>query len=333
MRINYITKFLLAVCLLVFYCEVVIYYVVLLQCGWPQLDPATADRSIRVGPDGGPLRVMLLADTHLLGSRNGHWFDKLRREWQMYRAFQTVMSLHNPEVIFVLGDLFDEGLWCSEKEFAYYVKRFHSLFSVPEDTQLYVVVGNHDVGFHYGISPYLHERFSSALQAPSVHMKTIRGNHFVLVNSMALEGDGCFLCRPAEIQLQKISRRLKCAKGIGTCEKGMELEHYSRPIIIQVYDSLKPRLIFDGHTHHGCHLVHDGDIHEWTLPSFSWRNKNNPSFVLAVVAPDNHAVAKCYMPQESTVISVYIAGVALILLGLLVSHRRFCRRLRFYKSN
>lgn len=37
------------------------------------------------------LRVMFLADTHLLGSRQGHWFDKLRREWQMHRAFQTAM--------------------------------------------------------------------------------------------------------------------------------------------------------------------------------------------------------------------------------------------------
>nr|CAD7437980.1 unnamed protein product [Timema bartmani] len=49
-------------------------------------------------------------------------------------------------------DLFDEGLWCSEKEFKYYVQRFHDLFAVPEGTELYVVVGNHDVGFHYGIS-------------------------------------------------------------------------------------------------------------------------------------------------------------------------------------
>lgn len=115
---------------------------------------------------------MFLADTHLLGKRNGHWFDKLRREWQMYRAFQTALTLHRPEVVFVLGilffmyielnfnifllyfyeilgDVFDEGLWCSGLEFNDYVERFHSLFAIPKETKMYVVVGNHDVGFHY----------------------------------------------------------------------------------------------------------------------------------------------------------------------------------------
>jgi len=57
------------------------------------------------------------------------------------------------------------------------------------------------------ISPYLHERFASAFDAQSVRLVSVKGNHFVLVNSMAMEGDGCFLCRPAELQLQKISSK------------------------------------------------------------------------------------------------------------------------------
>lgn len=92
---------------------------------------------------------MIIADTHLLGSRKGHWLDKLRREWQMHRAFQTAMLLHPPDLVFFLGDLFDEGLFCSGTEFDYYVKRFYSLFSVPNGTKVYVAVGNHDIGFHY----------------------------------------------------------------------------------------------------------------------------------------------------------------------------------------
>merc|ERR550517_1891817 len=48
---------------------------------------------------------MVLADTHLLGSRNGHWFDKLRREWQMHRAFQTAQTYFSPQHVFFLGDL------------------------------------------------------------------------------------------------------------------------------------------------------------------------------------------------------------------------------------
>lgn len=49
-----------------------------------------------------------------------------------------------------LGDVFDEGQWCSSTEFENYIQRFNSLFYVPKDTRLYVVAGNHDMGFHYG---------------------------------------------------------------------------------------------------------------------------------------------------------------------------------------
>ncbi|KAJ9585291.1 hypothetical protein L9F63_002921, partial [Diploptera punctata] len=367
LNVAYLTKFLIAVLGLVFYCEFLIYYLVLLQCWWPELDPNKIDNTIHLRQDEQPVRALLLADTHLLGSRKGHWFDKLRREWQMYRAFQTAMTLHKPDVVFVLGDLFDEGLWCSEKEFAYYVNRFNDLFRVSEGTQMFVVVGNHDVGFHYGISPYLHERFSSAFDAPSVRFVSIKGNHFVLVNSMAMEGDGCFLCRPAELLLQKISRRLKCTKGIGRCDRGMDLAQYSRPILLQhfpmyresdvdcnepdqapedekkqkfrerweclskesseqLFDILKPRAIITGHTHHGCHRIHREDIHEWTIPSFSWRNKDNPSFMLAVFTPNNYAISKCMMPQETSVIWLYMFGAALILMWISLTYRRMCRR-------
>ena len=88
---------------LVVYNEFLVYYVVLLRCWWPQLDPKLADTAIS---DTGtpPVKAIILADTHLLGSRLGHWFDKLRREWQMERSFQSAMLVHNPDVVFILGE-------------------------------------------------------------------------------------------------------------------------------------------------------------------------------------------------------------------------------------
>ena len=55
-----------------FYCEFFVYYLVLWECSYPTSSTTS-------------MKAMVLADTHLLGSRNGHWFDKLRREWQMHR--------------------------------------------------------------------------------------------------------------------------------------------------------------------------------------------------------------------------------------------------------
>lgn len=92
---------------------------------------------------------MLLADTHLLGPYKGHWFDRLRREWQMRRAFQTAISLHQPDVVFILGDVFDEGQWVNDEYFGMYLLRFQAIFQTPSRTQVFSAVGNHDIGFHY----------------------------------------------------------------------------------------------------------------------------------------------------------------------------------------
>lgn len=351
----------LALACVFFFCEYLVYYVVLIQCKWPALDERKADKTIiPPKPEESPVYAMFIADTHLLGSKNGHWLDKLKREWQMYRAFQTMITLHRPDTIFILGDIFDEGKWCSSEEFDQYILRFRSIFSVPENTNLYVVAGNHDIGFHYAITPYLNQRFINGLKAPSIRRISIRGNHFILINSMALEGDGCFLCRPTEITLNKIAKHIRCAKNNGgDCDKSNAISRYSRPIVLQHYpmyresdeicneldqapdeiksikfrerweclskeaseqllDILNPRLVVNGHTHHGCRKIHRQDILEFTIPSFSWRNKDNPSLLLGVFTPNNYAVSKCYMPVESTQIIIYLFSITGIFLYLII---------------
>lgn len=99
----------------------------------------------------------------------------------MERAFQTALWLLRPEVVFILGDIFDEGKWsspkvCSSAHLNKYhnetlagliyslvipaslihqqdweedVRRFRRMFRHPSDTELIVLVGNHDIGLHY----------------------------------------------------------------------------------------------------------------------------------------------------------------------------------------
>jgi len=170
------------------YNEFLVYYITLYSCKYPSMEGDTSKI----------LDTMILADTHLLGSKNGHWFDKLRREWQMHRAFQTAITYFSPEAVFFLGDVFDEGKWCSPQEFQQYVNRFGSLFYTRNETKTFVIAGNHDVGFHYAVHPYLLKRFQQAYNAKSVRKVTLKGVEFVLINSMAFEGDNCFLCADAE---------------------------------------------------------------------------------------------------------------------------------------
>ncbi|XP_072936921.1 metallophosphoesterase 1-like isoform X2 [Epargyreus clarus] len=365
------------------YCEYLIYYVTQIQCGWPTLSKEPGD-----GVE--PVYAMVLADTHLLGAREGHWLDKWRREWQMHRAFQTAMTLHQPEAVFVLGDLFDEGKWCPQKEFDDYVERFNILFKVPEGTTMYAVVGNHDIGYHYSkkleresraagpiesdafrrITPNLLSRFETKMNAPPVQFVSIRGNHFVLINSMAMEGDGCSLCSRAVAELDRIADILKCSSGSKLCKGKTKLPRYSRPIIMQHYplyresdsictepdaaplskrnslfeerwdclskesteylvENLHPRAAFGGHTHHSCIVRHSFvptpnhkiEFTEYTVPSFSWRNRLDPKYYLLTITPDEVKMSKCGMPREQT---MQVTAVVM-LIALLLYLKYFCK--------
>ncbi|KAK2727406.1 hypothetical protein QYM36_008037 [Artemia franciscana] len=299
---------------------------------------------------------MMLADTHLLGSRLGHWWDKLRREWQMHRSFQSAINLFHPQVIFFLGDVFDEGKWCSGEEFEYYIRRFNSLFYVPQEIRIEVVAGNHDIGFHYAVTPYLRKRFETAFNKKGVDLISIEGNHFVLVNSVAMEGDECRMCTSAERELRKLGKAFRCLKENSNCKEAQELfiDSYSPPILLQHYPlfresdkicegsdvalgdeklvkfrekwdclsreatelllhEIQPRFVFSGHTHHGCNVTHLANISEWSVASFSWRNRNDPNFLLLTISPKSIDINKCFLPKESTVIYIYEFGIVLIL--------------------
>jgi len=89
----------------------------------------------------------------------------------------------------------------------------------------------------------------------------------------------------------------------------------SKEMSDKLLELIKPRLVLSGHTHHGCHIVHQDGTPEMTIPSFSWRNRNNPSFVLGIITPDKYAVSKCFIPRESTVIALYIMAALSVLLA------------------
>nr|XP_055037609.1 metallophosphoesterase 1-like [Misgurnus anguillicaudatus] len=179
--------------------EYMIYYAVISQCSWPDLDSHS------------DVRALFLSDTHLLGAIRGHWLDKLRREWQMERAFQTSLWLFKPEVVFILGDVFDEGKWSSAEDWEDDVKRFKQIFRHPSDTELVVLTGNHDIGFHYEMTQQKLERFERVFNVTSARILTIRDVNFLLVNSVALHGDHCLICQRVENELYKLSHALNCS--------------------------------------------------------------------------------------------------------------------------
>lgn len=53
--------------------------------------------------------------------------------------------------------------------------------------------------------PYFMNRFEEQFNNTGVQMYTLRGIHFVLINSMAMENDSCEFCQTAVEELHSVA--------------------------------------------------------------------------------------------------------------------------------
>lgn len=102
LKLNNLKKIFLLIILCLFYCEYLVFYIYINSCNWPLKDGKNLESF--------NLKAIALSDLHLYGTKRGYWFDKLKREWQMYISFKFAIELFEPSSVFILGDIFDEGL-------------------------------------------------------------------------------------------------------------------------------------------------------------------------------------------------------------------------------
>lgn len=65
----------------------------------------------------------------------------------------------------------------------------------------------------------------------------------------------------------------------------LKIDALSKEATNYLVKKIKPRAVFGGHTHHGCLVEHsykepDAKFLEYSVPSFSWRNRPNPKYML-----------------------------------------------------
>ncbi|XP_068151393.1 metallophosphoesterase 1 homolog [Drosophila tropicalis] len=328
------------------FCEYLADFVYLRKCKWPKLN---RQRYIE-----DPLQALILSDPHLAGPHINGWLDRTYTEWHIKRAFQASVKLLKPDVVFILGDLFDEGDKLNNQQFHEHMIRYLKIFNLPPGIPLISVAGNHDVGFHFKLHPYYLKRFEENFNNSLVHLYSIKDVHFVLINSMALGTDGCTFCEMAETALRNVSQTLYCMKDPQEeeCSDAADsTQSYSQPILLQhiptyrisddiciehdapymenfrenvdvlsknltemLGDWLKPRLAFAGHSHHYCRSVNRLGINEFTVASFCWRKKDYPSFLMATITPNDYKVAKCQILPKQFVYNCYYSAGALLLL-------------------
>lgn len=324
---------------------------------WPAFDSASTGASQNYQSF---TRILIIADTHIMGPIKSNWLDKWRREWEMQQSFKISNSIYKPDIIIFLGDLLDEGSYFRDSSFYKASEEFDRIFKFDESRQKRIVIaGNHDVGFHDRMTefPFILHRFASKYETTtSIELAKFNKLNIISSNSMAFYNDQCSVCSEAISATNQISRYLDR-------ERNTILEEYSEPILLThiplyrkddahcdhpysmehsaneqgrdvlhkeasqfLLKRLRPRLIISGHTHMNCKIRHTAEktakvSEELTVTSYNHKYAlKEPGFLL-MNANSTHIYTKsCSLIDEKIVATVYIATLILICSIIFKSH-------------
>ncbi|GMI64867.1 hypothetical protein HRI_000156000 [Hibiscus trionum] len=91
------------------------------------------------------LKVMMVANLHLLGSQAG-FVNLYFRDYYMSKFFKKSFQSLNPDMLLVLGDVSAKGLELSRTKWLSVLHQFDSLLGPFLDIPLHVILGDKDVG-------------------------------------------------------------------------------------------------------------------------------------------------------------------------------------------
>ncbi|POO04031.1 Metallo-dependent phosphatase-like [Trema orientale] len=86
-----------------------------------------------------------------------------------------------------------------------------------------------------------------------------------------------------------------------------------------IFQALKPRIVFSGHSHEFSAYTHQDGIYEVAVPAMSWNARDDPGFIFAIFRRNKSPVSiiYCSLARESRVIVAYIS-VLLLLASIIV---------------
>lgn len=268
------------------------YFVIYYNCSaWPGSDGFKHDQGIT--------KLLVIADTHIMGPIKSVKIDKLRREWQMKQAFWISKSILKPDVIVFMGDILDEGSFSHDQYFKEACDDFDYTFPRDDDEERIIIPGNHDVGFHDHMInfPFLmrrfQERFITTSSIKLIETPKIKHLNIVVSNSMSFYNDTCPFCSITmealnQLKLNLDHRRkvdpeqhaspillghiplyrkndLNCAYPASLSNKVKMDNVEGKEVLHKISTSalvtrLKPRLAISGHTHMLCITDHPTNV-------------------------------------------------------------------------
>ncbi|KAI5060383.1 hypothetical protein GOP47_0024803 [Adiantum capillus-veneris] len=88
----------------------------------------------------------------------------------------------------------------------------------------------------------------------------------------------------------------------------------------------KPRLVLSAHAHRFCSRAVEDGVKEITVSTFTWRNRDDPSFLLLQFYKDGTCdVQQCFLPRESFVLGMHILQGSILITVVIFGGLRYRR--------
>lgn len=337
---------LLATWFVVFYFnETIVPHRAALQCEWPRLSVQhdssnykDTNTGINVFPE--QTNILLIADPQLIDNhtypgRNGPLLKLSQHTVDQYikRNYRALLNKLDPEYIFFLGDLLDNGRGSTDDYFAHEVERFRSVF--PPRQHMYTnLPGNHDIGFGDLIRIDVRDRFTRTFGQPNYSMK-INGVDLIMLDTTSLSSTKDIIKNPTQHYISQLPEKtsprillthvplfrdpqLSCGPHRETSRFDV-LGHgyqYQNSLTSQIsnhlMETVKPDLIFSGDDHDYCDIEHEEGIREITVKSISMAmGRKYPAVQLLSFTTDaekklNYYTDICYLQTPYINIIVYL---------------------------
>lgn len=99
-------------------------------------------------------------------------------------------------------------------------------------------------------------------------------------------------------------------------------EHHhvlSRELSTELLAKLQPDLVLSGHTHAWCAYQHTTGSSEYTIPTFTWGQRPDPSYAVLHLTPSVFDVTLCALPREPHIFLLYAVAIATVVFSTMLS--------------
>ncbi|KAJ2783499.1 hypothetical protein GGI15_002557 [Coemansia interrupta] len=299
-------------------------------CKWPTKDPAAPN-------EPRPTTVAIIADPQIVDHYSYNQTGLLLRTVEFFtdiymrKSYRFLQTIRRPSHVIFLGDLMDGGREWDDDQWATEYLRYRSIFTTryPQNTRVYDMAGNHDIGIGNTVVKSALKRFHRRVGPTNFVIEDIGGHDIVLLDTLTLESDDPEVSHDSRSLVERLADGLTshprprllfthvpmrrpaqtyCGPERQSAHKYLpdRTGYQFRDQLLQntteyLLKNIRPRAVFSGDDHDSCTVEHPIDPNkpsersvatEYTIGAFGWASGVPiASYALLTLYPGSPATA------------------------------------------